>query len=170
MDLYKRAKLQRWYGIDRDSNRKDFRCEADIEEWGFKFHMNDVSATVGIENLKHADNIIKKHQENARYYDEYLKDTPGVTLLKRHKDRESSFWIYSMLVENRDGFYDHMKKCNIVVSQVHERNDKHTCVKEYKSFLPNLDNTINKVVSIPVGWWVTEEEREYIVKCIKQGW
>lgn len=170
MDLYKRAKLQRWYGIDRDSNRKDFRCEADIEEWGFKFHMNDVSATVGIENLKHAADIIKKHQENAAYYDKHLKDTPGVTLLKRHEDRESAFWIYSMLVENRDGFYDHMKKCNIVVSQVHERNDKHTCVKEYKSFLPNLDNTIDKVVSIPVGWWVTEEEREYIVKCIKQGW
>lgn len=170
IDLYKRAKLQRWYGIDRDSNRKDFRCEADIEEWGFKFHMNDVSATVGIENLKHATDIIKKHQENAAYYDKHLKDTPGVTLLKRHKDRESAFWIYSMLVENRDGFYDHMKKCNIVVSQVHERNDKHTCVKEYKSFLPNLDNTIDKVVSIPVGWWVTEEEREYIVKCIKQGW
>lgn len=168
--LYKRAKLQRWYGIDRDSNRKDFRCEADIEEWGFKFHMNDVCATVGIENLKHADNIITKHQENAAYYDKHLKDTPGVTLLKRHKDRESAFWIYSMLVENRDGFYDHMKKCGIVVSQVHERNDKHTCVKEHKSFLPNLDRTINKVVSIPVGWWVTEEEREYIVKCIKQGW
>jgi dTDP-4-amino-4,6-dideoxygalactose transaminase len=170
MNLYKRAKLQRWYGIDRDSNRKDFRCEADIEEWGFKFHMNDVSATVGIENLKHADTIIKKHQENAAYYDKHLEGIPGITLLKRHKDRESSFWIYSMLVENRDSFYDHMKKCNIVVSQVHERNDKHTCVKEYKSFLPNLDNTINKVVSIPVGWWVTDDQREYIVKCIKQGW
>lgn len=170
LDLYKRAKLQRWYGIDRDSNRKDFRCEADIEEWGFKFHMNDVCATVGIENLKHADSLIKKHQENAAYYDKHLQNTPGVTLLKRHKDRESAFWIYSMIVENRDGFYDHMKKCGIVVSQVHERNDKHTCVKEHRSFLPNLDKTIGKVVSIPVGWWVTEEEREYIVASIKQGW
>ena len=169
-ELYKRAKLQRWYGIDRDSNRKDFRCEANIEEWGFKFHMNDVCATVGIENLKHADNIIKKHQENAAYYDKHLQNIPGVTLLKRYKDRESAFWIYSMLVEKRDAFYDHMKKCGIVVSQVHERNDKHTCVKEYRAFLPNLDKTIGNVVSIPVGWWITEEEREYIVKCIKQGW
>jgi dTDP-4-amino-4,6-dideoxygalactose transaminase len=169
-ELYKRAKLQRWYGIDRDSNRKDFRCEADIEEWGFKFHMNDVCATVGIENLKHADDLIKKHQENAAYYDKTLKNIPGVTLLKRHTDRESAFWIYSMLVENRDGFYDYMKKCGIVVSQVHERNDKHTCVKDYKSALPNLDRTIGKVVSIPVGWWVTKEEREYIANCIKKGW
>ena len=169
-ELYNRSKLLRWYGIDRDSNRKDFRCEADIEEWGFKFHMNDVCATVGIENLKHAQDLIKKHQNNAVYYDKHLQNTPGVTLLKREKGFESAFWIYSMLVENRDSFYKHMKNCNIVVSQVHERNDKHTCAREYRSALPALDQTISKVVSIPVGWWVTEEEREYIVNCIKKGW
>lgn len=169
-DLYNRSKLLRWYGIDRNSNRKDFRCEADIEEWGFKFHMNDVCATVGIENLKHAGDIIKKHQLNAAYYDEHLKDINGVTLLNRHSDRESAFWIYSLLVEDRDKFMKHMKECNIVVSQVHERNDKHSCVREYKSPLPTLDKIINKVVSIPVGWWITGEEREYIVECIKRGW
>jgi dTDP-4-amino-4,6-dideoxygalactose transaminase len=169
-ELHRRGKLIRWYGIDRDSNRKDFRCEADIEEWGFKFHMNDVCATVGIENLKHADELIKKHQSNAAYYDKHLKDVKGVTLLDRHEGHESAFWIYSMLVDNRDGFYKWMKECGIVVSQVHERNDKHSCVKDFRSNLPTLDKTINKIVSIPVGWWVTKEEREYIVDCIKKGW
>ncbi len=169
-ELYRRGKLARWYGIDRDGNRKDFRCEADIEEWGFKFHMNDVSATVGIENLKHADELISKHRENAAYYDEHLKNTPGVTLLKREKGFDSSFWIYSMLVDDRDNFYKLMKECGIVSSQVHERNDKHTCVRDFRSPLPTLDKTIGKIVSIPVGWWVTPEQREYIVNCIKKGW
>jgi dTDP-4-amino-4,6-dideoxygalactose transaminase len=162
--------LIRWYGIDREGNRKDFRCEADIPEWGFKFHMNDVCATVGIENLKDVDMIISKHRSNAKYYDENLKDVKGVTLLERNPDHTSSFWIYSMLVENREGFYKHMKECGIVVSQVHERNDKHTCVLDYKTQLPQLDKTIGKVVSIPVGWWVNDEDREYIVDCIKKGW
>jgi len=169
-ELHRRGKLIRWYGIDRDSNRKDFRCEADIEEWGFKFHMNDVCATVGIENLKHADELIKTHQSNAAYYDKHLKNVNGVTLLTRHEGHESAFWIYSMLVDDRDGFYKWMKKCGIVVSQVHERNDKHSCVKEFRSTLLTLDKTISKIVSIPVGWWVTKEEREYIVDCIKTGW
>ena len=168
--LYSRAKLLRWYGIDRDDNRKDFRCEADIKEWGFKFHMNDVNATIGIENLKHANEIISKHRDNAQFYDDNLTNTPGVTLLERHPDHKSSFWIYSMLVENRESFYNWMKECNITVSQVHERNDKHTCVQNYNSLLPNLDSIINNVVSIPVGWWVTKSQREYIVKSIKQGW
>ena len=169
-ELHRRGKLIRWYGIDREGNRKDFRCEADIEEWGFKFHMNDVCATVGIENLKHANELIKIHQENAAYYDKHLKNVNGVTLLNRHEGHESAFWIYSMLVDNRDGFYKWMKECNIIVSQVHERNDKHTAVQEFKTQLPVLDKTINKVVSIPVGWWVTKEQREYIVDCIKKGW
>jgi dTDP-4-amino-4,6-dideoxygalactose transaminase len=169
-DLYKRAKLIRWYGIDRNGSRKDFRCEADITEWGFKFHMNDVCATVGNENLKHAKDIIAKHQSNAKFYDEQLKDTAGIQLLTRHTDRESAFWIYSMLVDDRDGFMRHMKEHGIVSSQVHERNDKHTCVREYSSALPTLDATIGKVVSIPIGWWVTEEDRQYIVDCIKKGW
>lgn len=169
-ELYNRSKLIRWYGIDREGNRKDFRCEADIPEWGFKFHMNDVCATVGIENLKQADTIISKHRDNASFYDKNLKNINGVKLLERHSDHKSSFWIYSMLVDNRDGFYKWMKECGIVVSQVHERNDKHTCVKEYRSSLPVLDSTIGKVVSIPVGWWVSNEEREYIVDCIKKGW
>ena len=169
-ELHRRGKLIRWYGIDRDSNRKDFRCEADIEEWGFKFHMNDVCATVGIENLKHADELIKKHQLNAAYYDKHLKNVNGVTLLDRHEGHESTFWIYSMLVDDRDSFYKWMKECGIVVSQVHERNDKHSCVKDFKSSLPTLDKTIGKIVSIPVGWWVSNEEREYIVDCIKKGW
>jgi dTDP-4-amino-4,6-dideoxygalactose transaminase len=168
--LHRRGKLIRWYGIDRDSNRKDFRCEADIEEWGFKFHMNDVCATVGMENLKHADELIKKHQANAAYYDKHLKNVKGVTLLDRHEGHESSFWIYTMLVDDREGFYKWMKECNIVVSQVHERNDKHTSVQEFKSNLPTLDKTIGKIVSIPVGWWITKEQREYIVDCIKKGW
>jgi dTDP-4-amino-4,6-dideoxygalactose transaminase len=168
-DLYTRAKLLRWYGIDRNTNKKDFRCEADVPEWGFKFHMNDVNAAVGMENFKQMEYIIQKHKDNAAFYDKELQNIPGITLLKRHENRESSFWIYTLLVENRDKFMSEMKKNKIVVSQVHERNDIHSCVTEYKSILPNLDRTIKKVVSIPVGWWVSEEDRNYIVDCIKNG-
>jgi len=170
-ELYERAKLLRWYGIDRNpEGRTDFRCEADIAEWGFKFHMNDVCAAVGIENFKHMDDIVGRHKENAAYYDKHLKGIEGVTLLKREEGFESAFWIYSMLVEDRAGFYEHMKHCNITVSQVHERNDKHSCVSEFKVDLPNLEKTIGRVVNIPVGWWVTDEQREYIANCIKKGW
>ena len=41
-------------------------------------------------------------------------------------------------------------------------------MSEFKTELPNLDDTIGNVVSIPVGWWVTPEDREYIVDAIKK--
>ena len=168
-ELYERAKLLRWYGIDRNpKGRTDFRCEADIPEWGFKFHMNDVCAAIGMENFKHMDRLVSRHKENAAYYDLRLQNVDGVTLLKRQEGFESAFWIYSLLVDDRPSFYEYMKECNITVSQVHERNDKHSCMAEFQTELPNLEKTIGHVVSIPVGWWVTDEQREYIVDCIRK--
>jgi len=169
-ELNRRARLLRWYGIDRDSERSDFRCEADIPEWGFKFHMNDVNAAIGIENLKIVDEeVIQKHKDNAAYYDKHLKQS---LLSKPSRDprMESAFWIYSLLVERKDDFMRYMKECGIAVSQVHERNDIHSCVDKFKTQLPSLDWVRDRLVNIPVGWWVTDEDREYIVKCIKKGW
>ena len=169
-DLYDRTKLLRWYGIDRDTNSIDFRCEEDISEWGFKFHMNDISATIGMENLNWVEDIVRKHQDNAKYYNKHLDNSSEIRILEREEDRESSYWIYSMLVDKKEDFMKWMKECGIVVSQVHERNDIHSCVKEFKTHLPVLDKVIPELISIPVGWWVTREQREYIVDCIKKGW
>jgi len=170
--LFDRGKLLRWYGIDRENtSRKDFRCEEDIVEWGYKFHMNDVLASIGLCNLKNIDkNVINKHKDNAKYYNENLANVDGVTLLENKSGHDSSYWIYTIKVERRDKFMKMMQEKDIMVSRVHERNDKHTCVREYISALPTLDKVVNEMICIPVGWWVTKEDREYIVECIKKGW
>jgi dTDP-4-amino-4,6-dideoxygalactose transaminase len=167
---HERGKLLRWYGIDRSSDRKDFRCETNISEWGFKFHMNDVNAAIGIENLKNIDASIAIHKKNAAFYDTHLANIPNLTLVNQNGNCQSAAWIYSILVHDKLGFMNHMKAHNIMVSQVHERNDKHTCVAEYSVHLPSLDDIVGKLVCIPVGWWVTEEDRKYVVDVIKKGW
>lgn len=169
-DLYRRGKLLRWYGIDRETNRKDFRCETDIPEWGYKFHMNDVNAMMGLTNLETVDETIQRRQANAQYYDETLAGVDGVTLLENAPDRKSAAWLYSMKVERQEDFRRYMTECGVAVSRVHERNDIHTCVREFKTSLPNLDRLSKCVMCIPNGWWVTDENREYIVACIKKGW
>jgi dTDP-4-amino-4,6-dideoxygalactose transaminase len=169
-NMYSHAKLLRWYGIDRDSNRKDFRCEADVESWGFKFHMNDVNATIGLSNLSVIDNILDKHISNGSYYNTNLANVDGVTLIPIDDRADPVYWIYSMKVERHDDFMRYMNEKGITVSRVHERNDKHTCVQQYRSFLPGLDSVIDKMICIPSGWWVGPEQREYIVDTIKAGW
>ena len=166
-----RARKLRWFGIDREKICKDMRCEEDVEEFGYMYHMNDIAATIGICNLKELDWILKRQTENADYYRKELKDRAGITLLENKSDRKSANWFFSMLIGNRNRFFDRMNyKKQIHVSRVHERNDKFTCTKEFKMDLPNLDEVADKIIAIPCGWWVGKEEREYIVESVKEGW
>jgi dTDP-4-amino-4,6-dideoxygalactose transaminase len=169
-ELYKRAKLLRWFGIDREhrSGGKDLRLEDDIPEWGYKFHMNDINATIGSSNLSHIGNILKRHRDNAKWYNENLKNINGIELLDFSEKFDSSYWIYTLKVADKTSFMEFMNEKNIMVSQVHNRNDIHSCVLKFKCSLPNLDKLEKEIISIPVGWWVSNEQREYILKSIKE--
>jgi len=169
-DDYDRGKLLRWYGIDRETPRTDFRCEEDIKEWGYKYHMNDVNATIGLANMYLAHENDRKAQDNARYYESNLIPFDGIDIPQISDDRESSYWLFTMLVENRSEFCHMMGSKGIAVSRVHERNDKHTCFAKFRKPLPRLESIVSKMICIPVGWWVTDEDREYIVESIKGGW
>lgn len=168
-ETYERAKLLRWFGLDRDQGAS-FRCIQNISESGFKYHMNDISATIGIENFKHVSKNVDIHKSNAKFYDKELESVPGVCLFKRHENDDPSYWLYTIKVEDRDGFTKHMKEHGIDVNPVHARCDKHSCVSQYQTFLPRMDYLEKFYISIPVGWWVGEEERQYIVDTIKKGW
>ena len=85
-------------------------------------------------------------------------------------DFEVPYWIYTIKVKNRELFMKHMEKHNIIVSRVHERNDKHTATKSFQTSLPLLESFIDEMVCIPVGWWVSNDDRKYIVDTIKLGW
>jgi len=169
-DDYDRSVLLRWYGMNRRVNRLDMRCLGDVIEPGFKFHANDVNAVVGMENFKRLNFVVEKHRENAKYYDDNLVGVDGVTLLERNPLCNSSFWLYTIIVEDRPGFIKAMKERGIMTSQVHERNDRYTCTKEFVCHLPKYETIVNKQVNIPVHWDVSQEDREYIVKSIKEGW
>lgn len=168
--LNRDVRLLRWYGINRDDNRKDFRCEADVKEAGFKFHMNDVSAAVGSSNFKYVDKIVGANKDNGKFYNERLKDIPGITTIPLIPDTSSAYWIYTFHAEDRDGLMKKLFENNIYCSRVHERNDKHSCLSEFQSKLPNVDAAVKSMLCIPVGHWVDNEDRERIVDTIAQGW
>ncbi|MGZ3700654.1 MAG: DegT/DnrJ/EryC1/StrS family aminotransferase [Bdellovibrionota bacterium] len=165
---FKRGKLLRWFGIDRDAPRKDFRCEADVEDFGYKFHMNDVTATIGLEQLKYSRAVVNRHQENGEFYRKNLSGLSGVQLLESKPDRKSAYWLFTLLANDRLDFMKAMGAAGITVSQVHARNDKHTMMRDFVTELPGVDAFVEKMVSIPVGWWVTDEQRQYIVDTIRK--
>jgi dTDP-4-amino-4,6-dideoxygalactose transaminase len=172
-ELYERAKLLRWFGIDRDKrnyNRKDFRLENDIEEYGYKFHMNDINATIGLCNIEYVNEILEKNRKNCEYLYKNLKNNKSIKLLKLSEKSLSSCWLFTIKVDRKNDFIDKMKSYEIVTSQVHNRNDINSCVSEFKTNLPNLDEFEKEMICIPSGWWLTEKDLDFIIEKINLGW
>ncbi|OOC53331.1 MULTISPECIES: DegT/DnrJ/EryC1/StrS family aminotransferase [Nocardiopsis] len=167
-ELHRRAVLRRWFGIDRAADR--VHGDYDVPEWGFRFPMNDTAAAVGLANLDIVDPLLARHRENAAHYDKELAGVPGVELTERADDREPSFWAYPLKVEDRDAFTRKLAERGIMTSLISRRNDEHTCVAPYRSELPGLDRIQDRIIYVPVGWWLTEEDRSHIVDVIRSGW
>ena len=163
---FERAKLLRWYGIDRTVREGiDLRCELDVAEAGYKFHMNDVCATVGNENLKHVEDILGKHRENAAFYNETFKGT-AITYVLQNPDGKASYWLYTIHVNNRDELMKKLAEEGIMASKVHARNDSHSMFREFITDLPNATRFNDTHLCIPVGWWLSNDEREYIAEKV----
>ncbi len=169
-ELYERARLLRWFGIDRVKRNGggDFRLETDVVEYGYKMNMNDINASIGLQNLSFVDKNIAIMRDNTKYYREQLKDLEGLTLLEQKDGYDSSCWIFTFKIKNKPEFIEYMKYKGIMTSQVHNRNDIHTCFSEFKCSLPQLDELEKVCVSIPCGWWVNNNDRFFIVNCIRE--
>lgn len=162
-----RGRLLRWYGLDRRSSAS-FRCEQNITEIGFKYHMNDVAAAIGLANLGLAVATVEAHRTNAQAYGEAF----GRLGRKRPAaSRNSAWWLYTLLVDDVSKFIAYMKENGVDCSPVHARNDKHTAFRRHSAFrcaLPGVDEFAHHEVAIPVGWWLTIEERNQIIALVQQ--
>lgn len=165
-ELYEKGKIIRWFGLDKNLTRLD----NNIQFQGYKYHMNNVNATIGLVQLEAINDIVKRYIENGKYFDEQLRNVNGVELIEYYPNSEPSYWLYTLKVDNRDGFIKMLAENNIMASELHKRNDLHDYLNDYPAKLPNLDLFYSKMVHIPCGWWVTDEDREKVVKLIKLGW
>lgn len=164
VELYQRAKKLRWYGLDRDEDR----YSQDVKEPGFKFAMNDVMATIGLANITHLERLTEIQRNNWKYYDKSLSDQSGLRVMRRQEGSISACPLYPILVENKEGFCEKMKSAGIDVALPHGLCTTHSCV--HAEPLSEASWFHKKLIAIPAGWWVGEEESEYIVKTIKEGW
>jgi dTDP-4-amino-4,6-dideoxygalactose transaminase len=164
---YERGRLLRWYGIDRSTNEPtDLRCEIDIAEAGYKFHMNNVAAAIGRENLKFFDWIKTRHCDNARFYDAAFRGVNSVTIATENPKGSSAAWLYTIHLANRDEVMRKLLEVGIGASKVHARNDTHSAFKAFTRPLPNADAFDRTHLCIPVGWWVSQSDRQQIADAV----
>lgn len=159
-----RARKLRWFGIDRDNDKADFSGERlyDLKEVGYKYHMNDYSAALGLGNLNGIKERLRYVQEIASCYDEELS---------KHacKKSGSSNWLYTLLVDRRDDFIRAMRSRNIPVSVVHKGIHKNT-VFSNRSHLPNQEYWDKHHICIPIHAGLTQLDTFNVVQAVKAGW
>lgn len=165
-ELYEKGKVIRWFGLDK----KLGRMENNITMQGYKYHMNNVNATVGLIQLENIEELVQKYITNGKYLDENLKNVKGVELIQYYPNTEPSYWLYTIKVENREAFIKKMADNGIMASELHKRSDSHTYLNDFNLELPNLDEFYSKMVHLPCGWWVTKEDCDKMIEVIKGGW
>lgn len=119
-ESYHKAKRLRWFGYDREEKQK--KGDTDLVEAGYKYHMNDISAAIGLGNLRAFDSLMKKRNKVKAYYTGYVG-------IRCHN------WL--CIQRNRKG------------EQHHYRNDKYTIFKKFKNDCPIMDEVENNWRLLP---------------------
>ena len=172
LDNQKEGLISRWFGIDRVNSVNSILGERvyNINKLGFKYHLNDYSAALGLANLKSYDERLQNLRSIAKYYNENLKNVSGISLFENKIDRESAYWLYGFHVENRDSFINLLKNNGITSSVIHLGID-HNSIFGGKDFnLTNQRKFDESQIHIPIHNAIDLSKAQYIVEIIKKGW
>lgn len=164
--VYARAKKLRWFGIDKEkraelnfnfspSNRE--MC-MNMDEPGFKLHMNDIQATMGLVGLKHTDGILLHRMVVTNTYRRHLINKLPVI-------DGGSEWLFCVLLEDRDkGKMDKLKAMDIDCDLVHLRNDIFTPFGSERQELPNMNYVESRYLYLPLHMNMSHEDATFISK------
>lgn len=161
------ARILRWYGLDRTKN-ESFRCTQNITRVGFKYHMNDVNASIGIENIPHANMSVNLSRINSKHF---CSNVHNPLLIIPAWDETNSYWLFSMHVRAglKQKFIDYLAERGIASSPVHFRNDQYDSTIQYaEGDLPGVNSFTDTQICIPNGWWLTSDDVATITKALNE--
>lgn len=163
----KEARVLRWFGLDRTKS-ESFRCTQNITNAGFKYHMNDINASIGIANIPLSIDSVTAHRNNSKFI---IDNVVNENLIMPTWDESCSYWLFSMHVLNdrKPDFIKYLTDNNVGSSPVHFRNDLYSCVERFvESELPGVTAFDKTQICIPNGWWLTPDDLTHIVKVLNE--
>ena len=168
----KRARVRRWFCIDRENSRPSFLGERiyDADDVGYMYHLNDLGAAIGLGNLEVFPKVLSRLREISARYRQEFSAVSGLTLLESKEDRESACWLFTLLAERRDDFLRALQSRGVPASVFHQRIDRNSIFGGVRKDLPNMDKFNEHQASVPLHAGLSDEEVQTVIAAVKAGW
>lgn len=161
---------KRILGIDKDTwNRYKHKRSwfYSAEETGFRYHMSNINAAIGIAQLAKMNYFIKRRQDVARSYDEGLEKIGEIKIIKRDYGKVAPF-NYTVLAERRDKLMSYLGKSGITAGINYIPNHMQPVFKSKGASLPNTEYLYKKIISLPLYAGMQKSDARFIVDKIKK--
>lgn len=161
-DMATLARRLRWFGLDRKVQAVS-RWDQDISFPGYKMHMNDVNAAIGLTQLPYLQKLVATQVRNAGMLDAVCQNLKTLRAVDRERYGQSSCWLYTVLTPERDRLKAFLAARGIASDVVHVRCDTYDLFQDrdlasQNVWLPGVDRFNREHLCIPTGWWVTRRD------------
>lgn len=162
---------KRILGIDKDtwSRYKNERSWFyDVVTLGFRYHMSNINAAIGLVQLKKAHLFIEKKRRIVRQYDDAFRDLEGLELLYRNYEETAPFfYIVKVLDGKRDELMEYLKE-NGIGSGVHYiPNHLQSYFKNYYVKLPVTEKVGQEIVTLPLYYDITDNDVRKVINGVR---
>jgi perosamine synthetase len=172
-NIYERLKLVRSHGRLESMDYFSTWKEMDYVVLGYNYRMSDITAALGISQLKKIDKLVHMRRRNAARLTEALERVKSIIL---PKPPEGYYHIYQMYTvrmkearEARDKLASHLGERGISAKvyfyPIHLTHFYKNVLK-YRCKLPVTEKVSQQVLSLPIYPSVTTKEIDYIIEEI----
>lgn len=161
-EIAKQVSLKRNIGIDNDSwsRRGDelYRSYKVVAP-GYRYHLSDINAAIGLEQLKRFDTFRARKQAIVRQYDEAFKDVSGLGLVKHGLEETFPFtYIVRVLDKRRDALMTYLRGKEIETLIQFTPNHLQPAFADFRVPLPVTEQLYEEILSLPLYFEMTDAE------------
>jgi len=169
VDIYEKLKLIRSHGRAETANYFSSSDYMDYVALGYNFRMSDITAALGIAQLKKIDTVIEMRRRNAKMLSARLSRNAEIEVPRPPDNFFHVYQMYTIRVNNgkekRDALSAYLAKQGIMtkvyfhpVHQTHFYKNK----LGYKCDLPITESLSRQVLTLPMYPRLTEHEIDFI--------
>jgi perosamine synthetase len=168
-----RVKNLRWMGISRgtyDRFRRNGGARAweyDIEEVGYKFHMNDLTAAIGLIQLAKLESSNAARREIAAQYRKAFADLSWLELPTEKDYARSAHHMFVVRAKDRDGLIDYLDEREIDAGVHYKPNHLYTVYEPYRNELPVTEQVWQDIVTLPMHPSMSNEDVGHVIDAVR---